>query len=89
MSLTKIIDTQVTTGTNAGAATSINSATCVRLYNDSGTARIIGINTMVGAATTNFFSMPNASVEFLTKLPTDVIWTDGSAIKANKVAFTN
>ncbi len=89
MSLTKIIDTQVNTGTNAGAATSINSATCVRLYNDSGASRIIGINTVVGAASTNFFTIPNGTVEFLTKSPTDVIWTDGSSIKANKVAFTN
>jgi hypothetical protein len=44
---------------------------------------------VVGAATTSFFSMPNNTVEFLSKLPTDVIWTDGAAIKANKVAFTN
>ena len=41
-----------------------------------------------GAATTNYFSMPAYSVEFLEKLPTDVIWTS-SAIKANKVGFTN
>lgn len=89
MPITKIISNQETTGINAGAATSISSATCVRLYNDSGSPRIIGINTSVGAATTAFFSIPNNTVEFLSKLPTDVIWTDGAAIKANKVAFTN
>jgi hypothetical protein len=89
MPVTKIIGNQESTAINAGTATSISSATCVRLYNDSGSPRIIGINTVVGAATTSFFSMPNNTVEFLSKLPTDVIWTDGAAIKANKVAFTN
>jgi hypothetical protein len=34
------------------------------------------------------FTIPPNSVEFLQKNPTDVIFT-GSAIKANKVGFTN
>jgi hypothetical protein len=89
MPITKIIETQVNTGTTAGAATSISSATCVRLLNDSGSARIVAISTVVGAATSTYFTMPNNTVEFVAKLPSDVIWTDGSSVKANKVAFTN
>jgi len=88
MQRTKIIETEVATGATAGAATSIGSATCVRLHNDTSGAIIVGVSTIVGAATTNYFSMPAYSVEFLEKLPTDVIWTS-SAIKANKVGFTN
>jgi hypothetical protein len=86
--LTKIISTQVDTATSAGAATSISSATCVRLYNNTSGVATVGVSTMVGAATTNYFAMPAGSVEFLAKSPTDVIWTS-VAIKANQVGFTN
>ena len=86
--LTKIISTQVDTATSAGAATSISSATCVRLYNNTAGIATVGVSTMVGAATTNYFAMPSGFVEFITKLPTDVIWTS-VAIKANQVGFTN
>jgi hypothetical protein len=88
MQITKIISTEVTTATSAGAATSISSATCVRLFNSTAGIATIGINTLVGAASTNFFAMPAGSVEFLTKLPSDVIWSS-VAIKANQVGFTN
>lgn len=88
MQRTKIIESQVVTGTTAGAATSIGSATCVRLHNDTGGIITVGISTIVGAASTAYFSMPANSVEFLEKLPTEVIWTS-SAIKASKVGFTN
>jgi hypothetical protein len=88
MQRTKIIETEVATGATAGAATSISNATCVRLHNDTGGIITVGVSTIVGAATTNYFSMPANSVEFLEKLPTDVIWTS-SAIKAAKVGFTN
>ena len=88
MQRTKIIETEVSTGGNAGAATSIGSATCVRLHNVTSGIVTVGVSTIVGAATTNYFSMPGNSVEFLEKLPTDVIWTS-SAIKAAKAGFTN
>ena len=88
MAVTKIIETQVDTATSAGAATSISSATCVRLYNNQGSSVTVGISTYVGAATTSYFAIPAASVEFVQKVGTDVIWTS-AAIKANKVAFTN
>lgn len=88
MQRTKIIESEVATATSAGAATSISNATCVRLHNDTGGIITVGISTIVGAATTAYFSMPANSVEFLEKLSTDVIWTS-SAIKASKVGFTN
>lgn len=88
MQRTRIIETEIATATSAGTATSISNATCVRLHNDTSGVATIAISTSVGAATTNYFSMPAYSVEFLEKLPTDVIWTT-PAIKASKVGFTN
>jgi hypothetical protein len=88
MQRTKIIESEISTGTSAGAASSIGSASCVRLHNDTGSVVTVGISTVVGAATTNYFTMPGNSVEFLEKFPSDVIWTS-SAIKATKVGFTN
>jgi hypothetical protein len=88
MQITKVIETQITTPTTAGTATSLNSATCVRLCNDTGGEISVSISTAVGAATANVFTLPRYTVEFLQKSPTDVIFTN-SAIKANKVGFTN
>jgi hypothetical protein len=87
MQRTQIFETEVTTGATAGAATSITNATCVRLHNDTAGIVTVGVSTMVGAATTNYFSMPANSVEFLEKRPSEVLWTS-SAIKAAKVGFT-
>lgn len=88
MPITKLVATEVTTGTTAGAATSISDASCVRLYNNTAGIVTVGVSTQVGAATTNYFALPAGSIEFLQKTSSDVIWTS-SAIKANKVAFTN
>ena len=88
MQRTKIIESEVSTGTSAGAATSIGTASCVRLHNNTAGVVTVGVNTQVGAATTVFFSMPGNSVEFLEKYPSEVIWTS-VAIKAAKVGFTN
>lgn len=88
MQRTKVIETEVTTGTTAGAATSIGSASCVRLHNNTSGIVTVGVSTMVGAATTVYFSMPSNSVEFLEKLPSEVLWTS-AAIRASKVGFTN
>lgn len=88
MPITKIVATEVNTGTTAGTASSISDATCVRLYNNTAGIVTVGVSTLVGAATTNYFAIPAGSVEFLQKPPSDVIWTS-AAIKANKVAFTN
>lgn len=86
--ITKIVSTQQDTATTAGTATSIGDATAVRLYNNTVGVVTVGVSSAVGAASTSYFAMPAGSVEFLAKLPSDVIWSS-SVIKANKVAFTN
>lgn len=88
MQRTKIIESEIDTGITAGTATSISNSTCVRLHNNTSGIVTVGVSTIVGAATTSYFSMPGNSVEFLEKLSTDVIWTTVS-IKAAKVGFTN
>lgn len=88
MQRTKIVETEVATPTSAGTASSIGSASCVRLHNVTSGIVTVGVSTVVGAATTNYFSMPGNSIEFLEKYPTDVIWTSVE-IKASKVGFTN
>lgn len=88
MPITKIIDTEVSTPTTVGTASSINSATLVRLYNNQASAVTVGVSTLVGSATTSFFTMHQYTTEFLQKSASDVIYTS-AAIKANKVGFTN
>lgn len=88
MQRTKILSDVVLTPTTAGTASSIGSATCVRLYNNNVGVVTVSISTSVGAATTFNFSIPSSTVEFLEKIPTDVIYTS-SQIQANRVAFTN
>jgi hypothetical protein len=89
MQRTKIIATEVAMPTTAGAASSISEATCVRLYNGSGAAATVSISTAVGAATTSTFTMPNATVEFLQKASTDVIFASSASVLAAKVGLTN
>jgi hypothetical protein len=88
MIITKLIETEVSTPISAGTASSITSATCVRLYNNQSGIVTVGVSSAVGAASTSYFSMPGGSVEFIQKQGSDVIWSS-LAIKANKVAFTN
>lgn len=88
MQRTKILSDVVTIPTTAGTASSISSATCVRIHNDISGIVTVSISTAVGAGSTFNFSVPGNTVEFLEKLPSDVIYAS-SGIKVNKVAFTN
>lgn len=88
MQRTKILSDIITIPTTVSTASSISAATCVRLHNDTIGIVTVSISTSVGAATTQSFSMPASTIEFLEKLPTDVIYAS-AGIKVNKVAFTN
>lgn len=88
MQRTRLIESEVGTGTSVGDATTINNATCVRLHNDTSGTVVIGVATEVSAGAALTFTMPGNSVEFLEKLATDVIYSSIS-IKASKVGFTN
>jgi hypothetical protein len=88
MSRIRIIGTEIGTPTSGAAATNVSSATVVRLHNDTAAIRTVGVATVVGAASTAYFTMPANSVEFLEKYSSEVIFTD-SAMKASKVGYTN
>lgn len=88
MQRTKVLATEASTPVSAGTASSIGSASCVRLHNNTSGVATVGVSTIVGAGSTVYFSMPANTVEFLEKLPTDVLWTT-PAIVASKVGFTN
>lgn len=88
MQRTKVVETEIATPTSAGAASSISNAKCLRLHNNTTGVATVGVSTLVGAASTVYFSMPANTVEFLEKETTDVIWTT-PAIKVSKVGFTN
>lgn len=90
MQRTKLIATEIAMPTNAGTASSISEATCVRLCNISNQAETVSISTAVGAASTISFTLPHhPHVEFLQKASTDVIFASSASVKASKVGFTN
>ena len=88
MQRTRIIESEVSTPTDPSSATSLSNATCLRIHNTTSGIVTVALSESVGAATTNYFSMPGNSVEFLEKSPTDVIWTSAE-IRVSKVGFTN
>jgi hypothetical protein len=89
MQITKPLSIESDLATSSGSGTSISSATCVRLYNGAGAATTIAISAAVGASASYTFTLASGSVEFVQKLPTDIIWASAASIKATKVGFTN
>ena len=56
-----IIGDEIAIPTVAGSATSLEQATVVRVVNVSGSSGTIGVSTIVGAATTNFITVPDGT----------------------------
>jgi hypothetical protein len=88
MQRTKVVETEIASPTTAGTASSISNAKCLRLHNNTSGVATVGVSTLVGAATTVYFSIPANTVEFLEKEIRDVIWTT-PAIRVSKVGFSN
>ena len=79
---------EVTLGTSAGTATSVNGATVLRLVNVSGATRKVTImDAPTGGLGIGSFSMPDGSVEYIEKLGADIVFADG-AVLATQVGFT-
>ena len=70
--------------TNLNAATSVSSASVVRLYNSGAGAHLI-----TNVTNSNSFTMPAGSITFMPKLPADTISTNGtgSEVLATSVAY--
>ena len=79
---------EVTLGTSAGTATSVNGATVLRLVNVSGaTRKVTVVDKATGGIGIGSFSMPNNTTETVEKLAADLIFADG-AVLATQVGFT-
>ena len=79
---------EVTLGTSAGTATSVNGATVLRLVNVSGATRKITVmDKATGGIGIGSFSMPDGTSEYIEKLGADIIFADG-AVLATQVGFT-
>ena len=87
MARTLIIGNEIAVPTTFGAATSLAQATVLRVVNVSGSAATIGVSTLVGAATTNFITIPTGTVEYIEKKPNDVVYGTGTS-RAAKVGYT-
>lgn len=77
----KIIGSELALST----ANTVNLATVVRCYNNTGAP--VTITRAAGAVTLGTLTLPNGSVEYYQKLPTETIASSG-AIKASAVAFS-
>tara|TARA_Y100000287_G_scaffold105169_1_gene84270 strand:- start:70 stop:339 length:270 start_codon:yes stop_codon:yes gene_type:complete len=82
-----VLGNEIAVPTAAGSATSFAQATVIRVVNVSGSSATIGVCTVVGAATTNFITIPDGTVEYVEKKSTDVCYGTGT-IRAAKVGFT-
>ena len=82
-----VLGNEIAVPTAAGSATSFAQATVIRVVNVSGSSATIGVCTVVGAATTNFITIPEGTVEYVEKKSTDVCYGTGT-IRAAKVGFT-
>ena len=89
MTRTLLIGDESAIPSTAGAATSFSEATVVRLVNVSGSSAVVGVSTLVGAATTVAMTVPDGTVEFLQKRSTDVVWAKSGTVRGAKVGFTN
>jgi hypothetical protein len=87
MARTLIIGNEIVVPTTFGAASSLAQATVLRVVNVSGSSATIGVSTLVGAATTNFITIPNGTVEYIEKKPNDVVYGTGTS-RAAKVGYT-
>ena len=87
MARTLIIGNEIVVPTTSGAASSLAQATVLRVVNVSGSSATIGVSTLVGAATTNFITIPDGTVEYIEKKPNDVVYGTGTS-RAAKVGYT-
>ena len=66
---------------NLSTANTVDSASCVRIYNQTA-----GDVVITNTSTSCSFTLPGGAITFVDKAPTDTL-TAGSAVKAVSVAF--
>ena len=87
--ITLIKGTEAACGTDAAGASTVGSATAVRLVNNGGTARLVTVIDSVGGSTTiGPFTMPGNSVEVVEKKSTEAIFAANAAVLGAAVGYT-
>tara|TARA_B100000287_G_scaffold295266_1_gene278556 strand:- start:677 stop:946 length:270 start_codon:yes stop_codon:yes gene_type:complete len=87
---TLIKGAQAACGTNAAGASTFGSATVVRLYNSTSTARLVSvIDEVNGSTTIGTFTILGNSVEFVEKKSTEAIFAADATVFGSKVGYTN
>tara|TARA_Y100001956_G_scaffold79580_1_gene92942 strand:+ start:196 stop:474 length:279 start_codon:yes stop_codon:yes gene_type:complete len=88
---TLILAAEASVASGIGNSTTVGSATCVRVFNSSGSDLQITVTDPTGAneySGTGSITLPDNQVEFIEKQPSFTIHGNG-AFKATKVGFTN
>ena len=89
--IVKLMGEEISVTAAIGNSTTVNRATLVRVYNDSGSVNVISVTDPLGISTwSGIGSMTVAAgaVEFIEKPPSYTIWGKGT-FRAAKVGFTN
>ena len=89
--IVKLIGAEITVAAAIGNSSTVDRATLVRVYNDSGAVNVISVTDPLGISSySGIGSMTVAQngVEYITKPPSYTIWGKG-AFRAAKVGFTN
>tara|TARA_R100000152_G_C6569673_1_gene37456 strand:+ start:241 stop:519 length:279 start_codon:yes stop_codon:yes gene_type:complete len=89
--IVKLMGEEISVTAAIGNSTTVNRATLVRVYNDSGSVNVISVTDPLGIGSySGIGSMTVASgaVEFIEKPPAYTIWGKGT-FRAAKVGFTN
>ena len=74
--------------TSTGTASTFGSATCVRLYNGTGTARLVTVVEEQSGDVVGSFTILGNSVEFLEKKPWQCVFAADNTVLGAKVGLT-
>ena len=75
--------------TTTGTSSTFGNATCVRLINNSGTARLVTVVEEQSGTVLGSFTMTGNSVEFLQKRSSHCIFAAHASVLGTSVGFTN
>ena len=88
---TLILASESSVASGVGNSTTVGSATCVRVFNSSGSDLVLTVTDPTGLneySGTGSITLPYNAIEYIEKQPSYTIHGSG-AFKATKVGFTN
>ena len=88
MSRTLLKGDEIALPITAGAGTSFDQATVVRLYNSDSNPHVVTVEQTAGGIGVGSMTLPAGHVEFLEKNPAYTVYADSATVKGTKVGFT-